>query len=109
MTPGEKYEKLGNLLFQNTPTGTTIFLLNDEAHTYSKICLMPSERRRFLLALIDCEIECASIKIKDIEKRLSNHVPNEKEKKHYEERAKLLLIYMQNLDAVKKLLEGGDL
>jgi len=80
-----------------------------ESYTYSKMHLMQSERKRLLSALIDGEIECANTKIKDIERRLSSYMPDEEEKKSYEERAKLLLIYLQNLDAVKKLLVDGDL
>ena len=35
----EKCERLGNLFYQNTPSSTVIFVLNDETYTYSKMSL----------------------------------------------------------------------
>lgn len=105
----EKCERLGNLFYQNTSSGTTIFVLNDETYTYSKIYLTQNERKWLLSAIISGEIGYAVSELKDIERELTQYTPSEEEKKAHEEKAKRLLIYKQNLEAVKKLLEDGGL
>ena len=105
----EKCERLGNLFYHNTPSGTIIFLLNDETYTYARIYLTQNERKWLLSAIIDGEIGYAGSELKDIEKELTQYTPSEEEKKAHEEKAKRLLIYKQNLEAVKKLLEDGGL